>query len=359
MKILAFMKYGDIAASTRQRLLQYEEIFKKSGISVEHSPLLDNKYLGQIMSGGKPNRTDVVRAYFDRALHLISKKQFDIVWVHYELFPYILGVAERLAFVKGRPIVYDFDDAIFHQYDAHANPLIRLLLGRKLQPLLRGSSLCVCGNGYLQSYAMQFCSHTAIVPTVVDTRVFIPTASSDTARMRVTLGWIGSPSTWTFVLPLVPLLQRLAEEMKLVIRVVGAGPQKLTSPEFEFMDWSEETEIEAIQGMDIGIMPLPDEPWARGKCGYKLIQYMACGIPVIASPVGVNSEIVDEGLNGFLAANEGEWEHAIRQLAASAELRHTMGARGREKIVSQYSLHVHGPRLAGLLHEVVSTANLR
>jgi len=109
--------------------------------------------------------------------------------------------------------------------------------------------------------------------------------------------------------------------------------------------------------MDIGIMPLPDEPWARGKCGYKLIQYMACGIPVIASPVGVNSNIVDQGVNGYLARDEVEWEVAIRRLAASAELRTAMGARGREKIVDGYSLHVYGPRLAAMLRSVADASS--
>jgi glycosyltransferase involved in cell wall biosynthesis len=108
--------------------------------------------------------------------------------------------------------------------------------------------------------------------------------------------------------------------------------------------------------MDIGIMPLPDEPWARGKCGYKLIQYMACGLPVIASPVGVNSDIVNDGVNGYLACSEHEWEAAIRRLAASVELRGNMGAHGRQKIVNEYSLHVHGPRLAALLREVANDA---
>ncbi|MCQ4191416.1 glycosyltransferase, partial [Methylocystis suflitae] len=137
----------------------------------------------------------------------------------------------------------------------------------------------------------------------------------------------------------------------------GSGKPGSADSRFEFLDWSEETEVELIQGMDIGIMPLPDEPWARGKCGYKLIQYMACGIPVIASPVGVNSDIVDEGLNGYLARDELEWEAAIRHLSADSELRRVMGRYGREKIVSEYSLHVHGPRLATMLRTIVDLSS--
>jgi len=186
--------------------------------------------------------------------------------------------------------------------------------------------------------------------------VYKPSVEARDPARPVTIGWIGSPSTWSFVRTLIPLLERLSEELNLIIRVVGAGRANVTNSRFEFLDWSEDKEITAIQGMDIGIMPLPDEPWARGKCGFKLIQYMACGLPVIASPVGVNSEIVTEGINGYLASSGREWEVAIRRLAADAELRAEMGAGGRQKVVNEYSLHVHGPRLAVLLRKVVDDA---
>jgi glycosyltransferase involved in cell wall biosynthesis len=355
MKLLALTKYGDRAASVRQRLLQFRPFLTESNITIECHPLLDNEYLKRTLQGRRPPLLRIGRSYLDRLVSLLFLRNFDVLWVQYELFPYVLGVAEKLAFVSSKPIVCDFDDAIFHQYDAHANPLVRRLLGRKLEPLLRGASLCICGNAYLKSYADQFCPRTEIVPTVLDTTVYVP---GGVGQRPLTIGWIGSPSTWTFVQPLIPLLQRLADEMGLVIRVVGAGAGRANpaGSRFQFLEWSEESEIASIQGMDIGVMPLPDEPWARGKCGYKLIQYMACGVPVVASPVGVNSDIVDEGVNGFLARTESEWEAAIRRLAASPELRATLGARGREKVVNAYSLQVHGPRLAALLREVVDAA---
>ena len=170
-------------------------------------------------------------------------------------------------------------------------------------------------------------SRTEIVPTVVDTNVYGPAMEPRTDR-PLTIGWIGSPSTWTFVNPLIPLLTELAKRLNLNVRVVGAGPQTDIPPRFEFLQWSEAEEIRLIQGMDIGIMPLPDEPWARGKCGYKLIQYMACGLPVVASPVGVNTDIVDHGSNGFLASGLQEWAAAVTALAQNAALRLAMGAEG-------------------------------
>ena len=356
MKMLALMKYGNKAASTRQRLLQYREHFSHQGIETEFFPLLDNDYLEQTFRGNAGPIFSILGSYLSRVKLLVGASGFDLIWVHCENFPYMPGLAERLTVISGKPVVYDFDDAIFHQYDTHSNPLVRRFLGKKLQPLMRGASLCVCGNSYLKAYADRFSRRTEIVPTVLDTGVYKPTVEPRDPARQVTIGWIGSPSTWSFVQPLIPLLERLSQELNLIIRVVGAGRANATHSPFEFFDWSEDEEITSIQGMDIGIMPLPNEPWARGKCGYKLIQYMACGIPVIASPVGVNSDIVNDGVNGYLACSEHEWEAAIRRLAASRELRGNMGAHGRQKIVNEYSLHVHGPRLAALLREVANDA---
>jgi hypothetical protein len=357
MKMLALMKYGDQAASTRQRLLQYIEHFSNEGIDVEYYPLLSNNYLERLYAGKETPIFSVLKSYLFRGQLLTDVSSFDLIWVHCESFPYLPGFAEQLTMISGKPVVYDFDDAIFHQYDLHTNAFVRRFLGRKLQPLMRGASLCLCGNEYLKAYADHFARRTTILPTVLNTSVFAPSMRARDSARPTTIGWIGSPSTWRFVEPLIPLLGRLSEELNLSIRVVGAGRPSLTHSRFDFLDWSEDKEVSSIQEMDIGIMPLPDEPWARGKCGYKLIQYMACGIPVIASPVGVNSNIVDQGVNGYLARGEVEWEAAIRRLAASAELRTAMGARGREKIVDGYSLHVHGPRLAAMLRSVADASS--
>src|SRR5215831_17299164 len=314
MRIVVFSKYGDLAASTRQRFIQYQRFGLAAGLELFISPLLDNGYLNDLFKSNRKPLSKAVWSYLSRATGIMRAADYDGVIVHCELFPFLPHFAETMIFRAGKPVVFDFDDAIFHQYDQHPNPLVRRFLGRKLEPLLRGAALAVCGNAYLESYAARFCSRAEVVPTVVDTSLYIPSARKEEAR-PITLGWIGSPSTWRFVKPIVPLLQSLAKEMGLIIRLVGARPQHGFASHFEFLDWSEATEIEMIQTMDIGIMPLPDEPWARGKCGYKLVQYMACGLPVIASPVGVNSTIIDHGVNGLLARSERDWVAAIRRLA--------------------------------------------
>lgn len=356
MNILAFTKYADKAASARQRFLQFRRYLLEVKISLETVPLLDNDYLTKTFSGKRASSVNLLSTYAARFRLLRKGIEADALWLQYELFPYAPAFIERMALPKWIPVILDYDDAIFHQYDQHKNPLVRRLLGKKLQPLLRRADLAICGNAYLEAYTGQFCRRTEVVPTVVDTTTYFPDPQSRVCKTSI--GWIGSPSTWTFVKPMVPLLRGLAAELDMTVRIVGAG-QHLDQSGFEFLDWSEAAEIRIIQGMDLGIMPLPDEPWARGKCGYKLIQYMACGLPVIASPVGVNSEIIEHGKNGFLATSETEWSDAIRTLAADPELRRRMGQEGRKKIERDYSLQVHGPRLAEMLRDVIELRQSR
>ncbi len=158
--------------------------------------------------------------------------------------------------------------------------------------------------------------------------------------------------------PMMPILASVSEAEGARIAAVGAGKAAPPHPLLDIQLWSEDTEVARRQDMDIGIMPLTDTPWARGKCGYKLIQYMACGLPVIASPVGVNAEIVEHGVNGFLATTEAEWREALVTLLRDPELRRKMGAEGRRKVEAQYSLQVWGPRVAMMLKEVAERGKL-
>lgn len=355
----AYVKYGDQAASTRQRLLQFVPYFRAEGIDVSIRTLFPNSALQRFNATGERSSVQVMRAYADRMREIGRSGKSQFIWVSRELFPYLPGWTDCALLPNGVPVIYDYDDAIFHQYDSHPNPLIRNLLGRRLEPLLQRANLAVCGNAYLEAYAARFCRRTEIVPTVVDIDVYKPVSRAGQPRGPATIGWIGSPSTWPYVRSVLPVLEAEAAEHDLRISVIGAGPKGDVGPRIVHEDWVEEREVAMIQKMDIGIMPLPDEPWARGKCGYKLIQYMACGLPVIASPVGVNAEIVAHGISGFLVRTEREWADAIRCLARDPELRASMGAKGRRQVEERYSLQVHGPRLAGLIHGVVDESLAR
>ncbi len=346
-------KYGDLAAATRQRFRQYEPYCAGRGIALTYAPLFDNDYLSDVLKGKqKPIRT-AVQSYMRRLKQMAEARHADGCLVHCDLLPYVPALFETVLFRPKGPLIYDFDDAIFHQYDNHRNAFVRGALGEKLKPLLRRADLAICGNPYLEQYARQYCQKTMVIPTVVDAEAYCP-ALHDENRPAVTVGWIGSPSTWKFVEPYVEGFARLAKSENLKFLVVGAGRNVRALEGFEFADWSEEGEVGLIQRMDIGIMPLPDEPWARGKCGYKLIQYMACGLPVVASPVGVNTNIVAHEKTGYLATTEDEWHVALRSLTRSGDLRLQMGTAGRAKFESEYSTAVHGPRFAEALSDLLS-----
>lgn len=353
MKIALLTKYGGLAASTRQRFEQYSHHLKAAGFELELNPLLDDAYLQELYASGQRSRGHLMVRYFQRFLWLLNRPDVDLIWLHCELFPYLPGLFERLARVPGKPIIFDYDDAIFHNYDLHSQPLIRRLLGSKLHTTLAGAKMALCGNAYLDTYARRYCAQTEIVPTIVDIDVYCPKPAPrhDTASPRT--GWIGTPSTWNeYLAPMLPLVTQVAKDKGGCVAAMGADKQARACSLLDLMAWSEADEVPFLQSIDIGIMPLTDTPWARGKCGYKLIQYMACGLPVVASPVGVNKEIVEHGVNGFLAETDEEWRTALGTLLSDADMRRRMGAAGRRKVEEHYSLQVWGPRVAQMLRRV-------
>lgn len=353
MRVLGLAKYGPRAASTRQRMLQYRPHLASKGIDLEIRALLDDDYIERLARGAKQSRSAVLSGYMRRVADLVAARRFDVLWVQYEAFPYLPGVVERALTLLGVPIVYDIDDAIFHMYDRHRSGLVRHVLGDKLVPLLRGASACLCGNAYLQSYTARYCPNSIVVPTVVDTDDYRPQTGLP-ARAAPVVGWIGSPTTWRYVEPLLPILLPLFARHGVVMRVVGAGPRAQGIAGIDAVDWDEAREVADIQSMDIGIMPLPDEPWARGKCGYKLIQYMACGLPVVASPVGVNCDIVADGRNGFLVTEADQWVAALERLITRPDLRQAFGQDGGSVVEARYSLRSQQDRVAATLRQAGS-----
>jgi len=220
--------------------------------------------------------------------------------------------------------------------------------------VMAASDLVMAGNPYLADHAQRAGStRVEIVPTVIDLDAYEVRAEV-ADKDALCVGWIGTPQTWQALAhPVHKVLDPVLTEQSALFLAIGAGMQPETTGTFKILPWSEDTEVSLIQSMDIGVMPLPDTPWTRGKCGYKLIQYMACGVPVVASPVGVNRDIVEHGVNGFLAESDEEWRTAVETLLNDADLRYRMGVAGRKKVEEQYSLQVWGPRVAQMLRSIV------
>lgn len=353
MNILLLSRYTRLGASSRLRTMQYLPILSRAGLNVRVTPFVDDAYL-QVLYSGRGTRGSTAGYMYQRIRQMCRRPAPDLIWIEKEALPWVPWLIERAALPRGVPIVSDYDDAVFHRYDGHRSKAVRALLGRKIDHVMAASTLVIAGNAYLADRARRSgAPWVETVPTVVDVDAYeVREKAADTSRAR-RVGWIGTPQTWQVLAnPIHKVLEPLLEEQGAVFLAVGAGMQAETNGTLEIMSWTEDSEVQMIQSMDIGVMPLPDTPWTRGKCGYKLIQYMACGLPVVASPVGVNREIVEHGVNGFLAETDDEWRAAIMTLLNDADLRRRMGAAGRKKVEEQYSLQVRGPRVAQLLRSV-------
>ncbi|RMH49595.1 MAG: glycosyltransferase, partial [Alphaproteobacteria bacterium] len=297
-----------------------------------------------------------LRAYARRLGDLGRARAADVLWLEKEALPWVPPALESALLPRRVPLVTDYDDAVFHRYDLHRRAAVRRLLGRKIDRVMAASDLVMAGNAYLADRARAAgAPRVEIVPTVVEAARYAAPATPVDRNGAPVIGWIGSPSTWReYMVPMLPMLTDVARRSGARLRVVGSGARPDLDPLVDVLPWTEADEVARIHEMDIGIMPLDDSPWARGKCGYKLIQYMAAGLPVIASPVGVNAEIVEHGVNGLLARDADEWRDALATLLADPALRARMGAAGRRRVEERYSAEVWGPRIAELLHEVAA-----
>lgn len=352
-------RYSRLGASSRLRTMQYHHYFQAKGLDASFDPLFDGNYLRRLYSG-RSTLGPTFLAYVRRAGQLLRVGQTDLIWLEKEALPWLPWYVEHALLPRAVPLVVDYDDAVFHRYDLHRTAAVRWLLGCKLDRLMASASLVTAGNRYLADRAIAAGAHRVeIVPTVVDLKAYTRRPEPVSAG-ALKIGWIGTPSTWTeYMGPMMPLLARAAEPAGARIAAVGAGRAAAAHPLLDNLPWTEESEVARIHAMDLGIMPLTDTPWARGKCGYKLIQYMACGIPVIASPVGVNAEIVEHGVNGFLASSDTEWTEALQTLLHDPALRGRMGEAGRRKVEQNYSLQVWGPRVAQMLRDVANKGRSR
>lgn len=357
MRLLALTRYSRLGASSRMRIFQYLPWLNEAGIDVEVAPFFHDEYVRGIQQLHR-SPVSVAMSFLRRAGTLMAgARGYDLLWIEKELLPWLPSSLDRLLLPALVPYVLDYDDAVFHYYDQHRSRIVRALLGNKHVDLIRNSALTITGNRYLQDYAIRAGgAEVEILPTVVDIRRYPPSALNAEGSVgtdRPVVGWVGQRSTARFLVPLAPLFSKLASENLASFRAIGIDAAGLGLP-MDSVVWTEQTEVESIRALTIGLMPLSDDPFERGKCGYKLIQYMACGLPVVASPVGVNCQLVEHGVNGFLAETPEQWEEALRALISDQSLRARMGASGRAKVERGYTIQQTGPRLAQLLKNAAS-----
>jgi glycosyltransferase involved in cell wall biosynthesis len=281
-----------------------------------------------------------LKSFFIRCFDVCRAFRYDAIFIYREAFMVGTTCFERALQFSGTPILYDFDDSIWLTDTSNGNQNLEWLKNaKKTDTIISLSKLVVVGNQYLANYSLQFNSNVVVIPTTIDTDYHIPTQKIP--QNQVCIGWTGTETTLRHFRILEPVLEKIklkygnAVSFKQISNTVyeNENLQLISIP------WSVETEIEELQKIDIGIMPLPDDEWAQGKCGFKGLQYMSLEIPTMMSPVGVNTEIIEHGKNGFLACNDTEWETQLCNLIENKELRQTIGTAGRQTIIERYSIN--------------------
>jgi len=357
MKVLALTPGPmRVAPGERYRIEQWEPLLREHDITLTYAPFLDPA-LGDVLyrRGHVLPKAAGIAAATVRQLGSVSKAAgFDLVYLFREAALLGPAVIERLIALRGVPIVYDFDDAVFLRYRSPGNPLWGLLKSPgKTAGLCRKARLVMAGNPYLAEYASRYNRDVTVIPTTIDTERYRPEQRRPRRDDVVTLGWTGSYSTAQHLRGLTPALTELARTRPYRLVVVGGEPPEVPGADVVARTWNADTEVEDLSDIDVGLMPLPDEPWTRGKCGLKALQYMALGIPPVVSPVGVNTEIVEDGKSGFLAATDEEWVARLTTLMEDAALRHRLGKTARETVETHYSAKVVAPRVAELFKKAV------
>lgn len=357
MRILTLTRYERLGSSSRVRFYQYFPYLESHGLEITSAPFFNDEYVQSIYTGRTVSATTVFAAYVRRSLAVFKSGGYDLLWVEKELFPWLPAWFERLLEASTIPYIVDYDDAVFHRYELHKSSLVRFLLKHKIDRVMQRATLVVAGNNYLANRAKEAgAKRIEIIPSVVDVSSY--TIKTDRVSSPFRIGWVGSPVTAPYLAVVREALTQLAKEAPIHLVLIGAR-NIVHTPNIPttILSWDEKLE-RSIGGMfDVGIMPLVDGPFERGKCGYKLVQYMAAGLPIVASPVGVNEQMVESGINGFLASSTQEWLEAFRSLIHHPSLAVEMGRTGRQKAEQKYNLQGTAPQLLALFTSAQKVKN--
>jgi glycosyltransferase involved in cell wall biosynthesis len=355
LKILFLVPYPENESpSQRFRFEQYLSLLGKENIQYKVQAFANSKNWKIFYSRGKVFKkiAFILQGLFKRTAILLEVPQYDFIFIHREvapigppLFEWIIGVMLK------KKIVYDFDDAIWLTERPDESLFKQSVKWRiKVKSICRWSARISCGNLYLCDYAYRYNHNIFLNPTTVDTdKVHNPALHPRKKSKEIIIGWTGSHST----LPYLDLIKDVLREVEATypqvrIMVIADREPALGLRNMIFRPWSRENEISDLAEIDIGIMPLPDDKWAQGKCGFKALQYMAMEIPAVASPVGVNTSIIDHNVNGYLASSREEWLQCIGLLIADEGRRIAMGKLGREKVLQNYSVRSNASNFLSL-----------
>lgn len=358
-KILFLTAYPIEDASCRYRVHQFVTYLERAGYDCTISSFATPALFRAFRTGGQliTKVRQTIYCSLRRLLKLPTISNFDLVVIHREAFPFLAPLVEKWVLRMHPRVIFSFDDAIYCGHgdvSALSHPfLYRIKHGSGYNDVIRSSFHVIAGNRILAEHAKRFNPNVSVIPTVIDCQQFWYKRVR-LADQPITIGWIGTRSTVSYLEVLEPVLQELAKRNpnRLRFRIFGAPEYTPTLPDCQSLPFNLDREAEDIRSLDIGLMPLPDTEWTRGKCAFKAIQYMASGVPTVASPVGVTTDLIQHNVNGLLANSPGEWLQEIERLISALSLRQQLAACARRTVQEKYSLQVWGPEFASLITDI-------
>jgi glycosyltransferase involved in cell wall biosynthesis len=335
VKISYYSKYSGIGPSSRYRAYQYADLFRAAGFEFRISELFDDRYFDILRSEGAARtlkKIPYTLSRFSKRKEELRNDSSDLTVIEQQLFPYLPFSLEKKYLPQ--KYVIEFDDAIY------------LTHPEKFPRLLKAATAVIAGNDTLAEFARPLNVNVHVVPTALNTSVFKPGPKDQ--REKLILGWSGLEYNFQYLEILAPVLQRIIQQHKVEVRVLSGSQPANLGFAYRFEKWDPDREVEQLNQFDIGLMPLKMNDWCKGKCGFKLLQYMSLEIPSVATPVGVNEQIIRNGINGFLAKDLSEWENCLSDLISNPARRESMGRAARSTVIEQYSTDVWFPQLTAI-----------
>jgi len=352
---------------SRYRIYQYLDCLRGQGI-VAHCKAGVSDYIYARFAPGKGVYAKAVffgLASLSRILACFIIWRYNVIFIQRLVLPHVYPFPEMLiclvAGLLGKRIIFDFDDAIFATSPHRKRTLVEKFTdSNRVARIITRCDAIIAGNAYLADYARAYNGNVVVIPTSIDlSRYPVKQITDRNPGEPFVIGWIGMPGSLPYLNILKPVFQEISIKYKIMIRIVGGQNYECPGVQVEHLPWSLHDEVSQILTFDIGVMPLTESEEARGKCGLKLLQYMAAGIPAVASPVSANIEIITDGENGYLAGSLEEWVEKLHELICSTQLRLEMGRRGRNTVEQRFSVHANLPRLIQVitLNKVMLTEN--
>lgn len=350
-RILFFVPYPTEGASARLRVEQFLPALQQAGIEYILRPFFTPAFYRILYKKGNIVKKIIFFIYCTcrRIFDLVQVPFCDTIFIHREMFPLGPPFLEAILFLFGKKIIFDFDDAIYLPPEGSHWMVALLKCPWKTNFIIKHSTAVIAGNNVLKEYAILLNNRVVIIPTSIDTSAYKRMVPK-TAGEEIVIGWVGSHTTQVFLKDMEDIFLRLlARYGNLKIHIIGAEPGLISHNRIIIKEWALDREKEDILEFDIGIMPLPDTAWTRGKCAFKAILYMSFEVPVVVSAVGVNKDMIKDGVNGFLVSTKAEWEEKLVSLMSDTVLRRSIGMAGRATVAQKFSLEGNTPLFFGVL----------